>query len=271
MQDNNHGPTTSPASSLASSPIIKPRRAKSLDEIDADNIFKEFDCDQDMLRFNRLKHFISLNHLPSKQEEHDSDDSTNIDYSNYDMVSVCSDMSYYSPEKQENGDDEDRISFDDFSKFLRNSRVELNKDIREAFPHLIAPPHTSTKFHNPSENVHRVAPSLSTDSKDVETSIRAEHQQDPKELLNRVISYSQLPMTPPAGLSYQRRYSMSSPTPKHSRKSQQFTSPRRPPLKHSNNKTKPHSYSSPTRLPKQKSYSSPTRFLKHSPPRDKSI
>ncbi|RLV92533.1 hypothetical protein JA1_003105 [Spathaspora sp. JA1] len=231
-----HDATASSVSSA--SPISKPRRVKSMDEtIDPENIFKEFNCDQDVLRFNRLKHFISLNHLPSAPTHEDIN--TSIDYDNYDVVSVCSDMSYYSPPTQNT---EHILSVDDFSKFLRSSRVELNKDIRTAFPHLV--PDSHTKFHNPSEHIHRGTPTLSTISKDV-VKTKYQHKQASRDLLNQVIS-SALPVTPPTSPQYNRRHS-----PKHTpRKRRSYSSPM------------------PTQSPKLRptKYSSPTRFPLHSPP-----
>ena len=115
-----------------------------------DNDFlKEFDCEDDILRLNRLKHFISVSNLPEKHYyDHDDQDDTGSDYNhkddvffdeiytqsptpqarrnnindgNYDVVSIVSDFSYYSPEKQEHQlletDNDDIFDYNDFSDF----------------------------------------------------------------------------------------------------------------------------------------------------------
>ena len=53
-----------------------------------DNDFlKEFDCEDDILRLNRLKHFISVSNLPGKHYyDHDYQDDTGSDYNHKDDV-----------------------------------------------------------------------------------------------------------------------------------------------------------------------------------------
>ncbi|EMG49728.1 hypothetical protein SBY92_004403 [Candida maltosa Xu316] len=144
------------------------------------DILKEFDCDLDILRLNRLKHFISVSHLPGKQtydvshmgdqqedDENDEDDiffndiynksptpqsRRSINDPNYDVVSIVSDFSYYSPDKQQHVDSskDDLFDYDNFNDFLRKSRLDLNKDLKQAFPHLIHD-EPKYKFHNPIE------------------------------------------------------------------------------------------------------------------------
>lgn len=160
-----------------------------------DDILKEFDCEVDILRFNRLKHFISVSHLPNKHNygdevhideydiDNDDEEDNNQDNGVFfndiyhksptpqsrlsdhdDMVSVISDYSYYSPDKQQNhgsSENDDLFEYDNFSGFLRKSRLDLNKDLHQAFPHLMKPPTAEDtqsemarlkyKFHNPIE------------------------------------------------------------------------------------------------------------------------
>lgn len=176
-----------------------------------DNDFlKEFDCEDDILRLNRLKHFISVSNLPGKHYyDHDDQDDTGSDYNhkddiffdeiytqsptpqtrrnnindgNYDVVSIVSDFSYYSPEKQEHHQEQlqhlgtgndDIFDYNDFSEFLRKSRLDLNKDLQQAFPHLMPPPQVKEsqryKFHNPIEKL-LTSSMISTATLDVQAS-----------------------------------------------------------------------------------------------------
>ncbi|RCK56569.1 hypothetical protein Cantr_05629 [Candida viswanathii] len=158
------------------------------------DILKDFDCEVDILRFNRLKHFISVSHLPNKHnygdeihideydidndEEGEDDDDGDIFFNdiynksptpqsrhsnavNDDVVSIVSDFSYYSPDKQQHHSNDDLFDYDNFNGFLRKSRLDLNKDLQQAFPHLMKPPtpeplhpevpRLKYKFHNPIE------------------------------------------------------------------------------------------------------------------------
>lgn len=154
----------------------------------ASNILTDFTKGEteDSMRLNRLKHFISIHGLSKKESEHldepmgdvslaDSDftktpNFTPIDLDHPDDIDIldidaCSDFSYYSPEKTEDIDD-------DFEKYLRKSRV----DLQNAFPAI----HRSTshesvfsnhieinipkwKFHNPIDNTastHSTGPTI---------------------------------------------------------------------------------------------------------------
>lgn len=89
------------------------------------------------MRNSRLKHFMSYSHFTSTGVEVSSDlegvqndhleNELNIESTDHlDAISMISDFSYYSPDKQH---DESMIFEDDdnFNKFLRKSRLDLNK------------------------------------------------------------------------------------------------------------------------------------------------
>lgn len=185
------------------------------------DILKEFDCEDDILRLNRLKHFISVSNLPGKHYyDHDYQDDTGSDYNhkddvffdeiytqsptpqarrnnindgNYDVVSIVSDFSYYSPEKQEHQllgtDNDDIFDYNDFSDFLRKSRLDLNKDLQQAFPHLMPAPQVKEtqryKFHNPIEK-QLTSSMISTATLDVQASAILNNKIDPN---NNKLSY----------------------------------------------------------------------------------
>ncbi|CAI5756867.1 unnamed protein product [Candida verbasci] len=121
------------------------------------DIFKDLDCENEMLQFNRLKHFVSFNHLPHDDEdlffnEFMKSPTPNCE-DNFDMTSVISDISHYSPDNGNQEVPSESFCFDNFDQFLRNSKTDLNKDIERAFPHLIRPKEQEQepryKFQNP--------------------------------------------------------------------------------------------------------------------------
>ncbi|KAG7665439.1 uncharacterized protein J8A68_001127 [[Candida] subhashii] len=203
---------------------------KSSSETD---IFQELNREDDILRYNRLKHFISINDFHPRHGEHHPEQHHPEPHSDllfddvygssptprrrvqheldYDMASVCSDLSYYSPEKQE---DDERVEdeFDNFNRFLRASRTELNKPIHEAFPHLvrkssgegyrteeeeIAMPTPRVKsvlrFHNPIDGIHLGTSHIASPTigkVQVQQQTNSSTKEDPKKILNDVISAS---------------------------------------------------------------------------------
>ncbi|KAI5958023.1 hypothetical protein KGF57_002831 [Candida theae] len=136
---------------------------KSIDQID---LFKELDYSEDYLRFNRLKHFISISNLSKRSTKYGTAETEEDDilfyqefeksltpqqyFDNCDVSSVISDISYYSPEKQQDethdevqerkddttGGDTTNLDFDTYSSFLRKSKLNLNEAYHDAFPHL---------------------------------------------------------------------------------------------------------------------------------------
>ncbi|KAI5969966.1 hypothetical protein CANMA_001006 [Candida margitis] len=135
----------------------------STKSIDQTELFKELDYQEDYLRFNRLKHFISISNLPKRAKNTtamggaqglDEDDDDDLFYhefeksltpqqclDNCDVCSVISDISYYSPEKQgcieEIANPQDsNLDFDTYNQFLRKSKLNLNEAYHNAFPHL---------------------------------------------------------------------------------------------------------------------------------------
>lgn len=148
------------------------------------NILNNFqEQDSDTLRLNRLKHFISCDRglnsvtgpsqLPpsqlaplstvnspefSCQAFNKTPTFTPVDGKNdIDNISICSDLSYYSPEKYDT-----KLEEDDFEKYLRKSRI----DLREVLPNLVkrSTSHESVlsnhitvqekhRFHNPIDNI----------------------------------------------------------------------------------------------------------------------
>ncbi|CAH2352960.1 hypothetical protein CLIB1423_08S04764 [[Candida] railenensis] len=146
------------------------------------NILNEFSENEETLRMNRLKHFVSMSNVfhrngagphiqeqgPQKAKETIEEEGSPFDINfnktpiftpicleNNDLdhldIDACSDYSYYSPEKLEE---------DDFEKYLRRSRV----DLADAFPNTIKRSkshdsvfsnHITTPkwiFHNPIDN-----------------------------------------------------------------------------------------------------------------------
>ncbi|CCE87082.1 Piso0_005619 [Millerozyma farinosa CBS 7064] len=128
-----------------------------------------------------LKHFISFrqpvpyntldNETPLNKEHHKNDSPSRIDFvplsinDEIDNISVSSNLSVSS--KESNQDD---ISFTDFSRFLRRSRL----DLPNSFPHILkrANSHdsvltkrniqTDQKFHNPIERIKTTSVQLAT-------------------------------------------------------------------------------------------------------------
>lgn len=151
-------PNPSPASTTlhkhARSNSLPTSSTKSIDQAD---LFKELDYQDDYLRFNRLRHFISISNLPKRTkigttEEEVGDDLFYQEFEksltpqqcldNCDVCSVISDISYYSPEKQQDSHGEENINnleFDTYSSFLRKSKLNLNEAYHNAFPHLYRP------------------------------------------------------------------------------------------------------------------------------------
>lgn len=154
------------------------------------NIFQDCNNDSELLRLNRLKHFISSGNVqrhvymnrcetslsnPFQQHNNQSTfektptftpvdmENNNIDQFDIESISVCSDFSEYPPE-------EPTEELDNFESFLRKSRIDLS----QSFPNIItkAKSHDSVftneelvslaasvpsklfKFHNPVENVN---------------------------------------------------------------------------------------------------------------------
>ncbi|KAG5417510.1 hypothetical protein I9W82_005146 [Candida metapsilosis] len=160
--------------------------AKSIDQID---LFKDLDYQEDYLRFNRLKHFISISSLPRRSPRfgtaEDELEDDNLFYQefeksltpqqcldNCDVCSVLSDVSYYSPEKQQHGSHEEdgkdeiqgaggdarpSLEFDTYSSFLRKSKLNLNEAYHTAFPHLYQQ-RQSTNIENVTEQDQQQAP-----------------------------------------------------------------------------------------------------------------
>ncbi|CAK9435491.1 uncharacterized protein LODBEIA_P02180 [Lodderomyces beijingensis] len=129
---------------------------KSIDHAD---LLKELDFEHDYLQFNRLKHFISMSQIPSHLERHQEpfDVQDDLFYRDYvksatattpqlhdeidcDVCSIVSDVSYYSPEKQQgqppllHKHDSD-LGFDTYNSFLRKSALNLNGNYLKTFPH----------------------------------------------------------------------------------------------------------------------------------------
>ncbi|KAG7192872.1 uncharacterized protein KQ657_001329 [Scheffersomyces spartinae] len=81
------------------------------------------------MRNSRLKHFMSYNQFTVPEDPETVTD-LNIESSDHlDAISMVSDFSYYSPDKQHD-DVNDAMIFEDddnFNRFLRKSRVDLNK------------------------------------------------------------------------------------------------------------------------------------------------
>lgn len=154
------------------------------------NIFQACNDDSELLRLNRLKHFISSGNVQrhihmngcdtslSKPSQHHNNQSifdktptftpvdienNNIDQFDIESISVCSDFSDYSPE-------EPSEELDNFESFLRKSRI----DLAESFPNIItkakshdsiftneesislatSAPAKTFKFHNPIDNMN---------------------------------------------------------------------------------------------------------------------
>ncbi|KAI5951607.1 hypothetical protein KGF54_004681 [Candida jiufengensis] len=175
-------PPTPPQQQLA-----KHTRSNSLPtsttSIDQNELFKEFDCQQDYLQFNKLKHFISMSNLP----RHNLSPHEDLFYKEInkslaltpqqqnnnecDVCSIVSDVSYYSPSDKEqqrqskssqfhHNDvfNEDDLKFDTYNNFLRKSALNL----REQLQHhplnrhktnfqslLVNHPSSNHKFQNP--------------------------------------------------------------------------------------------------------------------------
>ena len=247
----------SPSPSPSSSTLHKHTRSNSLPtssstkSIDQTDLFKELDCHDDYLRFNRLKHFISISNLPKRskiatsatttaEEDAELDDSLfyqDLENSltpeqcldNCDVCSVISDISYYSPEKQQAGHEEPNggginFDFDTYHSFLRKSKLNLNEAYHNAFPHLYRQhqehnqqdvkdaselhqqphtqeeSHTSHHFKNPinaigSTRPHTVSPTLDTtfqqqEPHPVSTTSGSLHRLSSRKLLTQVISQS---------------------------------------------------------------------------------
>lgn len=154
------------------------------------NIFQACNDDSELLRLNRLKHFISSGNVQrhihmngcdtslSKPSQHHNNQSifdktptftsvdienNNIDQFDIESISVCSDFSDYSPK-------EPSEELDNFESFLRKSRI----DLAESFPNIItkakshdsiftneesislgtSAPAKTFKFHNPIDNMN---------------------------------------------------------------------------------------------------------------------
>lgn len=163
---------------------------KSHSNTNSSNIFQACNDDSELLRLNRLKHFISSGNVqrhihmngcdtslskPSQNHKNKSIfdktptftpvdiENNNIDQFDIESISVCSDFSDYSPE-------EPTEELDNFESFLRKSRI----DLAESFPNIItkAKSHDSIftneesissaesaparlfKFHNPIDNMN---------------------------------------------------------------------------------------------------------------------
>lgn len=213
--------------SLASSPlnetaIYKRLRSNSLPEghlVDNNNILGDFEIsDPDKLRMNRLKSFISYHNIHRSFEIHPQSGDTffskspptaslNIDHNDeFDNISICSDLSYYSPAKQTPTLDVQE-EFDNFDKYLRQSRI----DLRNAFPDTItkASSHESIfqseievlrttkpyKFHNPAESMMLGSSKVSVatvfydndHSTKSKKSVSFAETQDPKKFLSEVM------------------------------------------------------------------------------------
>lgn len=157
---------------------------------DSSNIFQDCNNDSELLRLNRLKHFISSGNVqrhaymnrcetslskPSQEHSNQSNfektpaftavdmENNNIDQFDIESISVCSDFSDYPPE-------EPTEELDNFESFLRKSRIDLS----QSFPNIVtkAKSHDSIftneepvslassvpaklfKFHNPIDNVN---------------------------------------------------------------------------------------------------------------------
>ncbi|KAG2736252.1 hypothetical protein G9P44_000342 [Scheffersomyces stipitis] len=193
----------------------------------------DFDEDPEQLRISRLKHFISFGNIYDKEDFAELDNvfhsspcpletaEVNIDSPlDLDNVSICSDLSYFDKEIDEN-DPNNEIEFNNFENYLRKSRI----DLQEAFPHLLRKsnsfdslfnatsifseevipdpeedkPTLGYKFHNPIESIK-----LSTSSQSAAATIEpiyfrdnftkkkralfAPEPEDPKRILSEVMS-----------------------------------------------------------------------------------
>ena len=221
--------------SLASSPsnetaIYKRLRSNSLPEghlIDNSNILGDFEIsDPEKLRMNRLKSFISYHNIHKSVEIHPQSGETyfskspptaslNIDHTDeFENISICSDLSYYSPAKQTPTLDVQE-EFDNFDKYLRQSRI----DLRNAFPDTItkASSHESIfqseievltkpyKFHNPAESMMLGSSKVSAatvfydndHSAKSKKSVSFAETQDPKKFLSEVMLRNDHTSKPP--------------------------------------------------------------------------
>lgn len=221
--------------SLASSPnetvIHKRIRSNSLPES-----HHKIDEDSDeKLRMNRLKSFISYHNIHRSFEIHHdpipkSPPTTLID-DDFDNISVCSDLSYYSPAKQApNQDVQD--DFDNFEKYLRQSRV----DLKDAFPNIkkstshesiFEPKPKPFKFHNPAASMlasSKVSEAtvFYTSEPTRKKSVSFAETQDPKKYLSEMIQRNPKPVAPPEPSSSFNNFSIffspSKPKPKQEQK-----------------------------------------------------
>ncbi|KAI5964584.1 uncharacterized protein KGF55_001653 [Candida pseudojiufengensis] len=150
----------------------------STTSVDQHDLFKEFDCHQDYLQFNKLKHFISMSNLPRHNlsphedlffKEINKSLTPQQNNNDCDVCSIVSDVSYYSPSDKEqqqlqrnksmnqNYDDEiltHELNFDTYNNFLRKSALNLreqftNQSQLEGNVQSASTPKKLYKFQNP--------------------------------------------------------------------------------------------------------------------------
>ena len=138
------------------------------------NIFQASNDDSELLRLNRLKHFISSGNVQrhahingcdtslSKPAQHHKNqsifdktptfspidiDDNNIDHFDIESISVCSEFSDYPPE-------EPTDELDNFESFLRKSRI----DLAESFPNIITKAKSHDSIFTNEESISLPAP-----------------------------------------------------------------------------------------------------------------
>lgn len=191
-----------------------------------DTLFRFTDFDEgcesreselEKLRTNRLRHFISYDHgftnndmLKSSPKFYPVPDINHLDI---DSISAYSDFSYHSPdsdkkpseesEQKKLGSDDD---FDDFKRYLRRSRVDLNRvlpltPIKKSNSHdsMFSSRRNTFQFHNPITSVlvapkqHFIQPTIEAIYSNKDSGSHSLKAESSSKLLSQVISQNDPP------------------------------------------------------------------------------